>query len=79
MGRPDVEVLRLRHDAYRPSRLARTITLRGLALPLAEIEPLLESGGRVLVFGGRPSATPGLVSEGQRPLHRSPLWIFRRL
>lgn len=78
VGRPEVEILKLRHDAYQPVRLARTVTLRALALPLPEIEPLIEVGGRLLVFGGRPAASAGFVSEGKRPLYRSTLWVFRR-
>ena len=53
-GRP-VRVLRLRHDSY-PGPPARTVTLRAVAVPLAELAPLVEPGGRVLVFGGRPLA-----------------------
>jgi 16S rRNA (guanine527-N7)-methyltransferase len=53
-GRP-VRVLRVRHDSY-PGPAARTVTLRALAVPLAELAPLVEPGGRVLVFGGRPEA-----------------------
>jgi len=50
-----VRVLRLRHDAY-PGPPARTVTLRGLAVPLPELSALVAPGGRVLVFGGRPAA-----------------------
>jgi 16S rRNA (guanine527-N7)-methyltransferase len=51
-GRP-VRVLRVRHDGY-PGPPARTVTLRALALPLAELAALVSPGGLVLVFGGRP-------------------------
>ncbi len=76
-GRP-VRVLRFRHDSY-PGPPARTVTLRALAVPLAELAPLVEPGGRVLVFGGRPLASgpfeatreaeglPGGVSAFRRP------------
>lgn len=77
-GRPEIEVMKLRHDAYRPSPLAQTVTLRALALPLDEVEPLIETGGRLLVFGGRPVASAGLVKERQPPLYRSTLSVFRR-
>lgn len=77
-GRPGVDVLKLRHDAYHPSEKPRTVTLRALALPLEELEPLIEEGGRLLVFGGRPTPSAGFARDGQRPLHRSTLWIFRR-
>ncbi|HKC10910.1 MAG TPA: RsmG family class I SAM-dependent methyltransferase, partial [Vicinamibacteria bacterium] len=39
-GRPDLEVLRLRHDAY-SGPPAQTLTLRGLALPLRELGGLV--------------------------------------
>lgn len=76
-GRDDVEVLRLRHDGYHGAP-ARTVTLRGLALPLGELKGLVEPGGRVLVFGGRPRAEPPFVEEPGRPLLRSWLRAFRR-
>ena len=50
-GRP-VRVLRVRHDSY-PGSPARTVTLRALAVPLVELAPLVEAGGRLLVVGGR--------------------------
>jgi 16S rRNA (guanine527-N7)-methyltransferase len=50
-----VRVLRVRHDAY-SGPAARTVTLRALALPLAELAALVEPGGRVVVFGGEPKA-----------------------
>jgi 16S rRNA (guanine527-N7)-methyltransferase len=53
-GRP-VRVLRFRHDSY-PGPPARTVTLRAVALPLAELAPLVAPGGRLLVFGRRPLA-----------------------
>ncbi len=53
-GRP-VRVLRLRHDGY-TAEPARTLTMRAVALPLAELASLVASGGRVLVLGGRPEA-----------------------
>jgi len=76
-GRP-VRVLRVRHDAY-PGPAARTVTLRALAIPLDELAPLVEPGGQVLVFGGRPEAggpfelapgsegVPGGVTAFRRP------------
>jgi 16S rRNA (guanine527-N7)-methyltransferase len=61
-GRPDVEVRRERHDRY-AGEPARTVTLRGLALPLSELAPLAVPGGRLIVFGARPPAPPGWVVE----------------
>jgi 16S rRNA (guanine527-N7)-methyltransferase len=73
-GRPDVEVLRLRHDAY-PGPPAQTLTLRGLALPLRELGGLVAEGGRVLVLGGAPRAEAPFVAES---LARPPVHAFRR-
>jgi len=70
-----VRVLRVRHDSY-GGPPARTVTLRGLALPLADLAPLVEPGGRLVVLGGRP--------DGGGPFERSGeglpgAWVFRRL
>lgn len=71
-----VRVLRQRHDAY-TGPAARTVTLRALSLPLAQLAGLVEPGGRVVVFGGEPQAggpfdeTPGLP-EGLRAYRRRP-------
>jgi 16S rRNA (guanine527-N7)-methyltransferase len=77
VGRPDIRVLRLRHDAY-AGPPARNLTLRGLALPLADLGRLVEEGGRLLVFGGRPRAEPPFVPEGECHLPRSRVRAFRR-
>ena len=76
-GRP-VRVLRFRHDSY-PGPPARTATLRALAIPLAELAPLVEPGGRLLVFGGRPQA--GGPFEATREAEGLPVAVtaFRRL
>jgi 16S rRNA (guanine527-N7)-methyltransferase len=76
-GRPDIEVLCLRHDQYDGSP-ARNVTLRALALPLAGLRGLVEEGGLVLVFGGRPRAEGPFVLEGERTLPGSRLRLFRR-
>jgi 16S rRNA (guanine527-N7)-methyltransferase len=57
-GRPEVEVLRRRHDGY-DGPPADTVTLRGLDLSLADLAPLLGKGGRVLAFGGVRGPDPG--------------------
>src|SRR6185503_3314996 len=54
-GRPEVEVLRQRHDEY-DGPAARTVTVRALALPPAALAALAEPGGRLLVFGPPPAA-----------------------
>jgi 16S rRNA (guanine527-N7)-methyltransferase len=59
-----VEVLRQRHDGY-SGPAARTVTLRAVALPLAELEGLVAPGGRVVVFGGRPEAGGPFAPTGE--------------
>jgi hypothetical protein len=70
-------VLCLRHDQY-VGRPARNVTLRALALPLAGLQGLVEEGGLLLVFGGRPRAEGPFVPEGERGLPGSRLRLFRR-
>ncbi len=73
-GRPDVEVLRLRHDAY-PGPPAQTLTLRALSVPLRELTGLVTEGGRLLVLGRPPRLEPPFQAEreGGPSLH-----VFRR-
>jgi 16S rRNA (guanine527-N7)-methyltransferase len=59
-----VRVVRQRHDAYQGPP-ARTVTLRGLSLPLAGLAHLVEPGGRLLVFGARPDAGGPFEPEGR--------------
>jgi 16S rRNA (guanine527-N7)-methyltransferase len=61
-GRPDVEVLRQRHDQY-AGPPAATLTLRALDLPLAALAPLVEEGGRLLLFGRPRAEAPGWRAE----------------
>lgn len=65
-GRADVQVLRRRHDQY-DGPAAATVTLRGLDLPLSALAPLVEQGGRALVFGGGRAAEPGWREEEGAP------------
>jgi 16S rRNA (guanine527-N7)-methyltransferase len=76
-GRSGVRVLRLRHDAY-PGPAAGTVTLRALALPLAELLPLVEPGGRLIAFGGRPQPVPGLAPSAEGDGLPGELTVFRR-
>lgn len=57
-GGSPVRVVRSRHDTY-AGESARTVTIRALALPLSELEPLVAPGGRVIVLGRRPAPSPG--------------------
>jgi 16S rRNA (guanine527-N7)-methyltransferase len=63
-GRSGVEVQRRRHDSY-AGVPARTLTLRALALPLGELRPLVELGGRVIVFGGEPRPAAGFQATAE--------------
>jgi 16S rRNA (guanine527-N7)-methyltransferase len=75
-GRGDVEVLRRRHDQYEGPP-APTVTLRGLALPLGALARLVEPGGRLLVFGGRPLEAAPFRREAS-PVDPQDLHVFRR-
>jgi 16S rRNA G527 N7-methylase RsmG len=71
VGRADLAVLRLRHDAYRGPP-ARTVTVRALSLPLAELGGILEKDGRVIVLGRAPRPAPDFRVEtgpGSAGLH----------
>lgn len=76
-GRSGVRVLRLRHDAY-PGPAAGTVTLRALSLPLAELLPLLEPQGSLVVFGGQPQDAPGLERTAVGRGLPGELTVFRR-
>jgi 16S rRNA (guanine527-N7)-methyltransferase len=73
-----VRVLRLRHDAY-PGPPARTVTLRGLAVPLVELSALVAPGGKVLVFGGRPAAGGPFEAVAEAGALAAGVRAFRRL
>jgi 16S rRNA (guanine527-N7)-methyltransferase len=76
-GRP-VRVLRLRHDGYTGDP-ARTLTLRAVALPLAELAGLVAPGGRVLVLGGRPEVGGPFEPTGEGVDLPGGVSVFRRL
>ena len=76
-GRPGIDVLRLRHDSY-SGPAAETVTLRALALPLAEFQRLLRPGGRLIVFGGRPLAGPGFTASVEGQGLPGGVTVFRR-
>ena len=73
-----VRVLRVRHDGY-SGPPARTLTLRAVALPLAELGGLVLPGGRVLVLGGRPEAGGPFVPTGEVAEIPGGVTVFRRL
>jgi len=72
-----VEVLRARHDGYRGAP-APTVTVRALALPLRELEPLVEGGGRLVVVGSRPRALEPFVDDPGASRPERDIWTLRR-
>ncbi len=75
IGRPDIAVLRRRHDQY-GGPPAGNVVVRALALPLPELAPLVAAGGRLIVLG-RPLEG---VAEGLGPAQPVPGggWSYRR-
>ena len=65
-GLREVRVLRARHDEY-DGPPAGTLTMRALALPLAELLPLVAPTGRLIVFGQRPEPCLPFVLEPGAP------------
>ena len=76
-GRPDIQVLRQRHDAYQ-GPLAQSLTVRALRLPLAEFAPLLREGGRLLLMGQAPGQESGFFEERALAGPTGPVHVFRR-
>jgi 16S rRNA (guanine527-N7)-methyltransferase len=74
-GRPRVDVLRERHDTYSGAP-ARTVTVRALTLPLRELAPLVEPGGRLVVLGRRPPLEGPFEVEKD---DREDVHIYRRV
>jgi 16S rRNA (guanine527-N7)-methyltransferase len=60
VGRPDIEVLRQRHDEYVGSPAAN-VTVRALRLAAPELCPLLERNGRIIALGALPSESEGML------------------
>jgi 16S rRNA (guanine527-N7)-methyltransferase len=56
-GRPDIEVVRARHDEYR-GHPGRNVTVRALRLGCAALAPLVEAGGQIVFFGEGPDCRP---------------------
>lgn len=77
VGRPDVRVYRVRHDGYSGPPV-RNVTLRGLDLPLAALEPLVVAGGQVLALGGSPAPARGFREERAFSLGRLTARIYRK-
>jgi len=77
VGRRGIDVLRLRHDSY-SGPPAETITLRGLALPLVELQPLVKPQGRLILFGSRPDVAPGFVATDEGKSLPGAVTVLRR-
>ncbi len=77
-GGRTVRVLRLRHDGY-PGPPVRTLTVRAVALPLAELAGLVSPGGKVVVFGGRPRLGGPFEATGEGVGLSRGVSVFRRL
>jgi 16S rRNA (guanine527-N7)-methyltransferase len=58
VDRPDIQVLRLRHDEFRGAP-APNVTVRALRLPAPELARLLAPGGRIIALGTLPSESQG--------------------
>jgi len=71
------QVLRGRHDTYSGAP-ADTVTLRALALPLAELAPLVAPGGRLVILGGRPVLEGPFEEEEGADHGRGDVHVFRR-
>ena len=76
-GRGGIDVQRRRHDSY-TGPPAETVTLRALALPLVELQALVKPQGRLIVFGGRPQAAPGLTATDEGEGLPGGVAVFRR-
>ncbi len=77
-GGSRVRVLRRRHDNY-PGPPVRTVTVRALALPLPELAPLLEPGGRLLILGGAPRLEGPFEELDNSPDGAGDIRVFCRL
>ena len=76
-GRPDIRVLRSRHDTYL-GEPARTVTVRALALPLGELEPLVQPAGQVVVLGRPPALHGAFEPRPEASGGRADVHVFRR-
>jgi 16S rRNA (guanine527-N7)-methyltransferase len=77
MGRPDIRVLRCRHDAY-PGPPAPNLTLRALRVAPAELDSLLSAEGRIYVLGTRPSDAAGFVLHTHRAPGQGAIHVLSR-
>jgi 16S rRNA (guanine527-N7)-methyltransferase len=71
------EVLRARHDGYH-GPAAAAVTIRALSLPLSELAPLVEPGGRLVAVGAPPALEDPFVASGAESRPGDGVWVFRR-
>jgi 16S rRNA (guanine527-N7)-methyltransferase len=78
-GRPNIDVLRLRHDQYEGPG-ARNVTVRAVGLPGKALAPLVEPGGQLVVFGELPPGVGGgeLVAGERLPGPQGAIQVYRR-
>jgi 16S rRNA (guanine527-N7)-methyltransferase len=65
-GRPDVEVVRARHDEYH-GHPGRSVTVRALRLSCEALAALVEPGGQVVFFGAAPECQEPFAAEPALP------------
>jgi 16S rRNA (guanine527-N7)-methyltransferase len=75
MDRPDIQVLRERHDQY-VGPAATNVVVRALALPLPGLARLVAPAGQLLVLG-RPALGGSDVLDGPRAIPGG-AWCYRR-
>ena len=69
-----MKVFRGRHDEY-PGPAARTVLVRALTLPLADLSGLTAPGGLVVILGRPAAPAPGFVKQ---PSPAPDLHLYRR-
>ncbi len=77
VGRPDVQVLRCRHDEF-PGPSATNVTVRALRLPAPELAHLLAPGGRILVLGAVPPKSEGFRLRTQPTTGKGAVHVLER-
>jgi 16S rRNA (guanine527-N7)-methyltransferase len=77
VGRPDIRVLRVRHDQF-PGPPVANVTVRALRLPAAELAKLLAPGGRILALGAVPPEHQGFHVSTRAIAGRGAVHVLER-
>jgi 16S rRNA (guanine527-N7)-methyltransferase len=77
VGRPDIQVLRCRHDEFQGSPAAN-VSVRALRLPAPELARLLAPGGRILVLGAVPQRSEGFRVRTQPTPGKGAVHVLER-